>query len=100
MSTSIATPKPSRPWVATPKQRAITAGIYLASALLSFLIVSVTPMKGKLAYFAVFFFASIVIDFSLSYFQRGVASAKDAIARGFVSVGMIFAVLPIFSILF
>jgi phosphate transport system permease protein len=100
MSTPVAIPKPSRPWVATPKQRAITAGIYVLSALVSFLIVSITPMKGKLAYFTVFFFASISIDFGLSYAQRGIASAKDAVARGFVTVGMTFAVLPIFSILF
>jgi phosphate transport system permease protein len=100
MSTVIAPPKPGKPWVATPKQRLITAGIYLAAAFASFAIVAVTPMKGKLAYFTLFFIASIIIDFTASYLQRGVASAKDAIARGLVSVGMTFAVLPIFSILF
>jgi len=100
MSTVIAPPKPGKPWVATPKQRLITAGIYLAAAFVSFAIVAVTPMKGKLAYFTLFFIASIIIDFTASYLQRGVASAKDAIARGLVSVGMTFAVLPIFSILF
>jgi phosphate transport system permease protein len=100
MSTVIAAPKPSKPWVATPKQRLITAGIYLAAALVSYLLVAVTPMKGKLAYFVIFFFASLLIDFVLSYLQRGIASAKDAVARGFVSVGMTLAVLPIFSILF
>ena len=100
MSTVIAAPKPSKPWTATPKQRLITVGIYLAAAIASFVIVEVTPMKGKLGYFIVFFFASIVIDFTASYVQRGVASAKDAIARGFVTVGITFAVLPIFSILF
>ena len=100
MSTVIAPPKPGKPWVATPKQRLITVGIYLAAAFASFAIVAVTPMKGKLAYFTLFFFASIIIDFTACYLQRGVASAKDAIARGFVTVGMTFAVLPIFSILF
>ena len=99
MSTVIAPPKPGKPWVATPKQRLITVGIYLAAAFASFAIVAVTPMKGKLAYFTLFFFASIIIDFTASYVQRGVASAKDAIARGFVTVGITFAVLPIFSIL-
>ena len=100
MSTVIAPPKPGKPWTATPKQRAITAGIYLSAALVSFALVAVTPMKGKLAYFTLFFFASIIIDFAANYFQRGVASAKDAVARGLVTVGMTFAVLPIFSILF
>jgi len=100
MSTSVVIPKPGKPWKATPKQRAITAGIYVAAALVSFIVVAVTPMKGKLAYFTMFFLASIVIDFVASYVQRGMASAKDAIARGFVTVGITFAVLPIFSILF
>jgi phosphate transport system permease protein len=100
MSTVIAAPKPGKPWTATPKERAIVVGIYLAAAVVSFVIVAVTPMKGKLAYFTLFFFASIIIDFSVNYVQRGMASAKDAIARGFVTVGITFAVLPIFSILF
>jgi phosphate transport system permease protein len=100
MSTVIAPPKPGKPWTATPQQRLVTVGIYLAAAFLSFAIVEVTPMKGKLAYFSLFFFASIIIDFVASYVQRGIASAKDAIARGFVTVGITFAVLPIFSILF
>jgi phosphate transport system permease protein len=100
MSTVIPTPKPSKPWVATPKQRLITAGIYFGAAFASFVIVAITPMKGKLAYLSVFFIASIVIDFTASYVQRGKASAKDAVARGFVSIGMTLAVFPIFSILF
>jgi phosphate transport system permease protein len=100
MSTVIAAPKPGKPWVATPKQRLTTVAIYLASAFTSFALVAVTPMKGKLAYFTVFFLASIIIDFITSYMQRGIASAKDAIARGFVTVGITFAVLPIVSILF
>jgi phosphate transport system permease protein len=100
MSTVNAAPKPGKPWTATPKERAIVVGIYLAAAVVSFVIVAVTPMKGKLAYFALFFFASIIIDFAVNYVQRGMASAKDAIARGFVTVGITFAVLPIFSILF
>lgn len=100
MTTAVATPKPSKPWVATPQQRLTTAGIYIASALIAYVLVVATPMKGKLAYFVIFFLASIVIDFSISYFRSGIANAKDAVARGLVTVGMTFAVLPIFSILF
>jgi phosphate transport system permease protein len=100
MSTVIDVPKPGKPWKATPKQRLVSVGVYVAAALISFSIVAVTPMKGKLAYFSLFFLASIVVDFILSYLRRGMASAKDAIARGFVSIGMTIAVLPIFSILF
>jgi len=100
MSTVIAPPKPGKPWKATPEQRFVNFGIYLVAAYLAFAIVVFTPMKGKLAYFIVFFFALIIIDFTACYFQRGIASAKDAIARGLVTVGITIAVLPIFSILF
>lgn len=100
MSTVNEAPKPGKPWLATPKQRLVGVGTYLAAAVVSFALVAITPMKGKIAYFAVFFIASLVIDFVVSYLQRGIASAKDAVARGFVSVGMTIAVFPIFSILF
>jgi phosphate transport system permease protein len=100
MSNAIAPPKPGKPWLATPKQRLTTAAIYVAAVLTSYLVVEVSALKGKLAYFVVFFFASITIDFIISYLQRGMASAKDAVARGFVTAGMVFAVLPILSILF
>jgi phosphate transport system permease protein len=100
MSNAIAPPKPGKPWLATPKQRLTTVAIYVAAVLTSYLVVEVSALKGKLAYFVVFFFASITIDFIISYLQRGMASAKDAVARGFVTAGMVFAVLPILSILF
>jgi phosphate transport system permease protein len=66
MSTVIATPKPGKPWTATPQQRLTAAGIYLGAAVVSYVLVALTPMKGKLAYFVVFFFASLIIDFILS----------------------------------
>lgn len=100
MSKAIAPPKPGKPWLATPKQRLTTAAIYVAAVLTSYLVVEASALKGKLAYFVVFFFSSIAIDFIISYLQRGLASAKDAVARGFVTAGMVFAVLPILSILF
>jgi phosphate transport system permease protein len=100
MSAVIAPPKPGKPWKATPEERYLAFGIYLVAAYLAFAVVVFTPMKGKLAFFALFFLASIIVDFIASYVQRGIASAKDAIARGFVTVGITFAVLPIFSILF
>jgi phosphate transport system permease protein len=100
MSTVVIAPKPGKPWKATPRERLIKVSVYLAAALVSIALVTITPLKGKLAYFVVFFVASVVIDFILSYLQRGMSSAKDAVARGFVSVGMTLAVLPIFSILF
>ena len=48
-------PQRGKPWKATPLQRLITVGIFAASVILSYVIVGVTPLKGKLGYAAVFF---------------------------------------------
>ena len=70
MSTTQSTPvQPIRPWAATPLDRAITGGSLVASALLTILLVAVTPLKGKLAYFFVFFLVWFVLD-SILVFRR------------------------------
>ena len=97
---STPTLKPTRPWKLTPKQRGlIVLNLVIASAL-SYLIVLLTPMKGKLAYLSIFFIATTVINFAENYFKRGLAAAKDSIATSFAAAGLIVAVVPIFSILF
>jgi len=58
----------------------------------SYVIVALTPMKGKLAYFAVFFGAFILFDFIFHFATRGMPAAKDAIARAVVVLGISAAV--------
>jgi len=101
MST-ITTPKvkPTRPWKRTPKQQLLMAINLIGAALVSYAVVLATPMKGKLAYLAIFFIAVIVINFIENYLKRGLAAAKDSIATSFATAGLIVAVVPIFSILF
>ena len=94
-----ATPKPKKPWAATPVDRSKTAGIILAAALVSFVLVAVTPLKGKLAYAAVFFIAYLVIDFVVSYLKAGRPAAVDSLFRGLVTTAIAIAVTPIVSIL-
>ncbi len=93
------TPKPRKPWAATPVDRAKTAGIVLAALAVSFLFVATTPMSGKLAYAAIFCLAYLVIDFVVSFVKAGRPAAVDSLFRGLVTTAIVIAVMPIVSIL-
>jgi phosphate transport system permease protein len=104
MSTTATTnpsiPPRGKPWKATPIQRLITVGIFASSAILSVAVVAMTPLKGKLAYLAVFFITFVVIDYLFSRIKQGKSAGSDSIFRGFVTMGISIAVIPIISILF
>ncbi len=93
-------PPRGKPWKATPMQRLITVGIFASSAILSYLIVGVTPLKGKLAYAAVFFISFVIIDYLFARIKQGKSAGADSIFRGFVTMGIFIAVIPIISILY
>ena len=97
MSTTV---QPTMPWKASKKDRLIDFLIFAGSLLASFLIVELTPMKGKLALFAMFFMVYMLLTASLKGIQRGNAAAKDALVNSFVAIGAIVTVIPITSILF
>jgi phosphate transport system permease protein len=97
MSTTV---QPTKPWKASTKDRLVDATIFLGSLLASYLIVEVTPMKGKLALFAVFFIVYMILTATLKGIQRGSAAAKDAVINSIVAIGAIVTVIPIASILF
>ena len=93
------TPTPRKPWAASPIDRAKTAGIIAGAALISYVLVAITPLKGKLAYAAIFFLAYLVIDFAVSYAKAGRPAAVDSLFRGLVTTAIAIAVTPIVSIL-
>lgn len=97
MSTTV---QPTKPWKASRKDRVIDLSIFIGSLVSSYLIVAVTPMKGKLALFAVFFFVYMLLTASLKGIQRGSAAAKDALVNSAVAFGAIVTVIPIASIIF
>ena len=90
---------PTKPWVASRRERAIDIGIFLVALLTSYLLVAITPMKGKLAYFAVFFIIYAIFTASLKGAQLGSAAAKDALVNSLVAIGAIVTVIPAASIL-
>ncbi len=95
----VTAPKPRKPWAATPLDRSKTAGIVIAAALVSFVLVAITPMKGKLAYAAIFFLAYLIIDFVVSFQKAGRPAAVDSLFRGLVTTAIAIAVTPVVSIL-
>jgi phosphate transport system permease protein len=92
-------PRPSRPWKASPADRGETIGVFLGSILASYLIVLWTPMKGKLAYVAVFFLAFLILDFLLSCFKKGRAAGVDSVFKALALSAMALVLMPILSIL-
>jgi phosphate transport system permease protein len=93
------TPKPRKPWAATPVDRLKTAGIIALAALVSFLLVAATPLKGKLAYAVIFFFTYLIIDFVVSLLKAGRPAAIDSLFRGLATTAIVIAITPIVSIL-
>ena len=91
--------RPQKPWLASPAQRALSFSVFIGALLTSYIVVALTPLKGKLAYFIVFFIAFTVLDFVFHFVNRGLLAAKDAITRAFVFLGISLAVFPIISII-
>jgi phosphate transport system permease protein len=115
-------PTPQKPWKATPKDRVENIATFFGAIAISILVVGIkvahtsmvdgqpvrtmhtyfhglTSMKGKLAYFAVFFFAFLIIDFSVTRIRRGSAAGKDSLFRAIVTMAITVVLFPIFSIL-
>ena len=93
------TPTPQKPWRASRRERILDISILIGGVLGSYFLVAITPMKGKLAYFALFFFAYAVLTAIFKATTRGSAAAKDALVSATVIVGAVVTVIPIGSIL-
>ncbi|QLL23362.1 phosphate ABC transporter permease PtsA [Actinobacteria bacterium IMCC25003] len=88
-----------RPWAATPKDRFITGLSVFISAALSVLIVAATPMKGKLAYFGLFFLAWFIVDSIFVARRGGAKGVRDGLAAKVTLLGGIIVCMVVFSIL-
>jgi phosphate transport system permease protein len=98
--TTISAPAPTRPWKASPKDRLRDLSLFLISIAGTYVLVGATPMKGKLAYFGVFFIFYMILTAGLQWFIRGSAAAKDAFVNSLVAIGAVVTVIPIASIIF
>jgi phosphate transport system permease protein len=95
----MSTVKPTAPWKASNQDRLRDMVIFLGTALFTYGAVEVTPLKGRLAYFILFFISYAVATGALSYFKYGKMTAKDSALKVFIAAGALLTVLPIFSIL-
>jgi len=96
---STTTVKPIRPWAATPRDRILTAFSVGLAVLTSVVVVLATPMKGKLAYFAIFFLAWFVIDSLFLLRKSGGKGVRDGLAAKLTLFGGVLVCMTVFSIL-
>ena len=96
---SITTVKPTKPWAASPKDRALTGLSVIISIAVTVAIVEATPMKGKLAYFFLFFLSWFAIDSLFVIGKSGIKGVRDAFAAKMTLLGATIVSLAVFSIL-
>ena len=88
-----------RPWAPSVTDRAMTTLSVVLSILTSVIIVAVTPMKGKLAYFFLFFIAWFVIDSIFVVRRMGTKGIRDGLAAKITLFGAVLVSMAVFSIL-
>jgi phosphate transport system permease protein len=96
---SSANVKPIKPWAATPRDRAMTTASVIAAVLTTFTIVAATPMKGKIAYFFVFFISWLAIDSFFVLRKAGAKGVRNGLAEKLTLVGAIIVMMAVGSIL-
>lgn len=92
-------PAPSRPWRATPTQVALNVGLFALAIVAAYAIVHMTPLKGRLGFFAAFVFAQLAISTTYAGIRRGREAAKNAVAQTLIALSAIAVVIPLTSIL-
>jgi phosphate transport system permease protein len=97
MSTPAVTPM--KPWAATPRDRAMTMTSVLLAALTTIAIVAGTPMKGKIAYFFVFFIAWLAIDSLFVLRKAGAKGVRNGLAEKLAFLGTLIVMMAVGSIL-
>jgi phosphate transport system permease protein len=91
--------QPIRPWAASTTDRAITGASVLVSALLTYILVATTPLKGKLAYFFGFFILWFIVDSILVFRRYGTKGVRDGLASKVTLFGAVIVMLAVASIL-
>lgn len=90
---------PTRPW-ATSRKFVLKELLNLAIALIAaFGLVRFTGFEGRLGFIACFFFIALTLTAALEWHDRGVESAKNALARSIVMACAVVVLIPLVSIL-
>ena len=96
---STATVNPMKPWAATPRDRVMSLSSVLLAALTTFVIVAATPMKGKLAYFFLFFITWLTIDSIFVLRKSGGKGVRNGLAEKIAFFGALMVMMAVASIL-
>lgn len=99
-NTVVTTPKPARPWRPSPRERLINFSLLLGAVLTSYLLVAATELKGKLAYFFLFFAALAIFNLVRGAITRDWMNGRDQFFSIVMLLGMTLVILPTASILY
>ena len=90
---------PIKPWAASPRDRLMTLTSVLAAVVTTIAIVAATPMKGKIAYFFVFFISWLAIDSFFVLRKAGSKGVRNGLAEKLALFGAIIVMMAVGSIL-
>jgi phosphate transport system permease protein len=74
--------------------------VFLSAILLSYLLLELTPMKGKSGFLVIFFIVYIVLNYLRYRITVGRTSAVDSIFKSIVTIACGIVLIPIVSILY
>ena len=100
MSQTLQNVKPGKPWRPSAKQRVVDFIILSAAVLSSYLVVEVSAMKGKLAYFFLFFLALAILNLIRGTITRDFMNGSDQFFSVIMLLGMTLVVIPTVDILY
>ena len=91
---------PRKPWRLGRKQLAVNAAVFIATLLLTPILLNATPLNGKLGAAFIFFVLITFGNVVLSVARQGFRTISTAIAASFIYVATALVLLPLGSILF
>ena len=91
---------PRKPWRLGRKQLAVNAAVFIATLLLTPVLLKATPLNGKLGAAFIFFVLVTFGNVVLSVARQGFKTISTAIAASLIYVATALVLLPLGSILF
>lgn len=91
---------PTKPWQPTKVDISKNVLGLLIALVVSFVVVQLTPMKGKLAYAGVLFISATAIQVGMKWISRGRMAAIDGLASSIAFTGSVIVFLPVVNILY
>jgi phosphate transport system permease protein len=92
--------KPSKPWKASNRERMVDFALVVLAVATTMGIVELTELRGKLAYFTVFFATLAIVNLIKGTVTRDFMIGKDQFFSALMLLGMTLVLLPTASILY